>query len=118
MGVKVPIKEQIIKFKNIQGNIEKLQMTQDWYQDKDNKITEPLEGAEVTVTYDSDEKRYETSMSPLEIEFNNRGNYSFHLKYQNYIIMTGNGQQLGSIDVVVESGNTLQPITIIMIPQE
>jgi protein phosphatase len=117
LDVRTPSPAQLAAFRRADDSIQKLQLIQDWFRNKE-RTTEPLHNFSVAVTENGQvQLSGVTGKSPLDIKLP-VGGCSIRLGYKNYKIITERMALVGELQIPVEMGASLQPVVVIMIPAD
>ena len=119
LDIRAPSPEQLSVFSRAEDSIQRLQTLQDWKIDKRNN-TVPLENVQVLVEENGKDQFLFKGLSgaqPLEVKLKH-GNYTIHLKYPGYRIISDEPENTNDIPMNVEPGTELKPLVVIMIPAE
>ncbi len=117
LEVRQPSSSQLEAFKKAQDSIQELQAIQDWKKDKRNN-TVFMENVQVLVEENGKDQFLFNGVTvdgPLNIKLK-QGLYTLHLKYPGYRLISEKKELTNDIAVVVEPGNELKPLVVIMIP--
>ncbi|OGS22356.1 MAG: hypothetical protein A2314_08250 [Elusimicrobia bacterium RIFOXYB2_FULL_50_12] len=115
LEVRAPSADQIALFKKADDRIQKMQLLQDWHLDTVN-TTVPVKGAELRIMKNGVEKfSAVTAGVPIDVNLDG-GNYIVGIKYKNHRIINHNLNLKETIRVPVEKSENLQPVTILLVP--
>ena len=113
--VRTPTEQQLQLYRNETDNIQKLQIVQDWYLNKE-ATTQPLSGAEVSIKQNSVEvfkgySKIEDLQMPLQ-----PGYYTIGVTLSGYKVIQNKVEAKETIDLYVENSNSFAQTILILIP--